>query len=184
MVYGFVRQSDGHVDIESAPGEGTVIRLFLPRAERAEQPKPAPKPSGVVPAGRGETVLVVEDDAKVRQVTVSTLVSLGFNVREAENGDDAVAMLEKDSDVALLLSDVKMPGALTGTQLARKVSDDWPSIRVLLTSGYIDDENDVGQFSFIAKPYRVTELAEKVDALLNAPSGGERDGPSLAAAGE
>ena len=167
MVYGFVRQSEGHIEIDSAPGAGTTIRILLPRATAAEQRSAAVRTLPVPPRrGAGETILVVEDDDKVRQVTVSTLRALGFEVREAEDGDQAIAMLRSDSTVDLVFSDVKMPGSLSGTDLARVVEDEWPRIKILLTSGYVDADDDLDRFTIIFKPYRVTELAERLHALL------------------
>jgi CheY-like chemotaxis protein len=177
MVYGFARQSDGHVDIQSAVGEGTTIRIFLPRADASEKRIAARSSAAITPIqGRGETILVVEDDAKVRQVAVSTLQSLGFAVREAESGDAAIDMLREDDRVDLVLSDVKMPGALTGTDLARRLQQDWPAIKVLLTSGYVESEAEIAPFEMIYKPYRVADLAEKVHHILHAEQ------PALAAA--
>jgi CheY-like chemotaxis protein len=169
MVYGFVRQSGGHVEIDSAPERGTTIRILMPRAkERGSPIRPA---TVISPArGHGETILVVEDDPKVRQVTVSALRSLGFQVREAENGDEAVVSLNRNNGVDLVLSDVKMPGSLNGTELAKQVQENWPEIKILLTSGYVDAEEDIEQFNIIFKPYRVSELAERVHSLLNTPA--------------
>ncbi|HEX8165787.1 MAG TPA: response regulator [Beijerinckiaceae bacterium] len=169
MVYGFVRQSDGRIEIDSAPDEGTTIRILLPRAEAVEQHSAAIRSLPVPPRrGDGETILVVEDDDKVRHVTVSTLRSLGFEVIEAENGDEAVAMMG-GGGIDLVFSDVKMPGSLSGTDLARKVEKEWPWIKILLTSGYVEAEDDLDRFKIIFKPYRVTELAERIHALLNGP---------------
>jgi PAS domain S-box-containing protein len=172
MVYGFVRQSGGHVEIDSAPERGTTIRICLPRAQKTDQAGATNRHAAVLAPtrGQGERILVVEDDPKVRQVTVSTLRSLGFEVREAENGDEAVASLSENNGVDLVLSDVKMPGSLNGTELAKQVQQAWPAIKILLTSGYVDAEEDVGQFNIIFKPYRVTELAERVHSLLHAPA--------------
>jgi signal transduction histidine kinase/ActR/RegA family two-component response regulator len=166
MVYGFVQQSGGHIEIDSTPGEGTTIRIFLPRAEPAEAVQPAPLDDGVTPAfAEGQTVLVVEDDASVRQVTVSTLESLGFSVKEARTGDEAAAMLNDNSDVQVVLSDVKMPG-MTGVELARLVKQQWPSINILLTSGYVEADERVQEFDFIHKPFRTSDLAQKLHAML------------------
>jgi CheY-like chemotaxis protein len=169
MVYGFVRQSGGHVEIDSVPLEGTTIRIFLPRAQNHDLVAAVARPATILAPvrGDGETILVVEDDPKVRQVTVSTLRSLGFQVREAENGDQAVVSLNQNNGVDLVLSDIKMPGTLNGTELARQVQESWPDIKVLLTSGYVEAEDDVGPFNIIFKPYRVTELAERVHSLLH-----------------
>lgn len=173
MVYGFVQQSKGRIEIDSVLNQGTTIRILLPRAANGATAETAVRAVETdALRGRGETILVVEDDPKVRHVAVSSLRSLGFRVREAENGDDAVASLNQDGGVDLVLSDVKMPGNLNGTDLARRIRQDWPSMKVLLTSGYVDSADDVGQFEIIFKPYRVSELAERVHTLLTV--GGER----------
>ncbi len=172
MVYGFVQQSGGHVEIDSAPGEGTIIRIFLPRSQAADSAGRA-KDEAVDATpflGEGETVLVVEDDANVRQITVSTLESLGFSVREAGSGNEAAAMLQNGSDVQVVLTDVKMPG-MTGIELARLVKERWPSINVLLTSGYAEGEDGVDEFEFIHKPFRASDLASKLQSMLAAARG-------------
>jgi CheY-like chemotaxis protein len=168
MVYGFVQQSQGAIEIDSAPDQGTAIRMFFPRAaERTDRLPDRDERDPEPPVlGQGETVLVVEDDAAVRQVTVSTLETLGFRVQEAETGDEAAAMLKRSNDVRLLLSDIRMPGDLTGIDLARLVRREWPSIDVILTSGYADAEEGLDEFPFIHKPYRALELAEKLRLLL------------------
>jgi signal transduction histidine kinase len=167
MVYGFVRQSEGHVEIESAVDEGTTVRILLPRAEKVEQSGTSVRTLTPAPRrGNGETILVVEDDDKVRHMTVSALRSLGYEILEAENGDNALTVLRDSADIDLVLSDVKMPGSTSGTDLARRMQKDWPWIKILLTSGYIEAEEDIEQFNLIFKPYRVTELAEKLHGLL------------------
>jgi signal transduction histidine kinase len=182
MVYGFVRQSEGHIEIDSAPDAGTTIRICLPRAEAAAERTAAIRTLPVPPRrGDGETILVVEDDEKVRQVTVSTLRSLGFEVLEAETGDAAVARLGDGHAIDLVFSDVKMPGSLSGTDLARRIEQEWPSIKVLLTSGYVEAEDGLDRFAIIYKPYRVTELAERVHALLNAPDEAQAEAAPRAA---
>jgi signal transduction histidine kinase len=169
MVYGFVRQSNGHVEVESVPEAGTTIRIYLPRTEG--KATDAPADSGTEPMhpfGEGQTVLVVEDDPAVRQVAVSTLKSLGFDVEEAETGDAAADMLKKNGQVSLVLSDVRMPGELTGIDLARLVKREWPSVRILLTTGYVDGDDTVEGLDLLYKPYRATDLAERIQTLLHA----------------
>jgi len=167
MVYGFVQQSNGHIEIDSEPGQGTTIRIFLPRAS-TEALQTDQRAADVIaePIGEGQRVLVVEDDPAVRQVAVSTLKSLGFEVREAESGDAAAEMLKSDGEVQLVLSDIRMPGGLTGIDLARLVKREWPSVRVLLTTGYIDSEGSVEDAELLHKPYRACDLAAKIQSLL------------------
>jgi signal transduction histidine kinase/DNA-binding response OmpR family regulator len=164
MVYGFVQQSGGHIEIDSEPGEGTTIRMFLPRSQAAAAGRTAADDGALLVLGRGEPVLVVEDDANVRQVTVSTLESLGFSVKEAGSGDEAAAMLKQDAGIQVVLSDVKMPG-MTGIELGRLIRQQWPAVHVLLTSGYVDDDR-VDEFEFIHKPFRAADLARKLEAML------------------
>lgn len=170
MVYGFVQQSGGEVEIDSAPDQGTTISIFLPRAAEdgmAMSPILADR-RFAEPFGDGRTVLVVEDDPAVRQVAVSTLRSLGFAVKEAESGDAAADMLRHDRDVRLVLSDVRMPGELTGIDLARLVKQEWPEVRVLLTTGYVDGDGTIDDLELLYKPYRATDLAEKIQSLMHA----------------
>ncbi len=169
MVYGFVQQSNGHIEVDSLPDEGTTIRIFLPRVagEAAAEPAAASMKEAA-PIGQGESVLVVEDDPAVRQVAVSTLESLGFTVREAQSGDEAASLLQADSHFRLVLSDVRMPGEITGIDLARMVKREWPSVRVLLTTGYVDGEAKLEDLDLLYKPYRATDLAERIQSLLQA----------------
>jgi PAS domain S-box-containing protein len=169
MVYGFVQQSSGHVEIDSVPKQGTTIRIFLPRAEGSVVDAPPEENREPTQAfGGGQTVLVVEDDDAVRQVAVSTLRSLGFSVKEAENGDAAARLLQQNGEIHLILSDVRMPGKLTGIDLARLVKRKWPSVRVLLTTGYVEGEETLEDLDLLYKPYRARDLAEKIQSLLQA----------------
>ncbi len=166
MVYGFVQQSGGQIEIDSEPGKGTTIRMFLPRSKLAASGSRAADADSALPMlGQGETILIVEDDPSVRQVTVSTVESLGFTVKEARSGDEAAAMLRDNSDVHVIISDVKMPG-MTGIELAQLASQQWPAINVLLTSGYVDEDDRVEEFNFIHKPFRASELARKLETML------------------
>lgn len=169
MVYGFVQQSHGHVEIDSTPNKGTVIRIFLPRAQGIAQavgdkPVTFDKPFGV-----GQTVLVVEDNPAVRQVAISTIRSLGFDVIEAENGDEAARVLKSNKQISLVLSDVRMPGGLSGIDLARLIRKEKPEVRVLLTTGYVDGEKTLDDVELLYKPYRATDLAERIRSLLEGP---------------
>jgi len=188
MVYGFVQQSHGHVEVDSKPNEGTTIRIFLPRAEGvAETSSDHQSPSVAVPFGAGQTVLVVEDDPAVRQVAISTIRSLGFEVMEACTGDEAARLLRTSQHVCLVLSDVRMPGELTGIDLARLIRREMPDIHVLLTTGYMDGDGDVEGIDLLYKPYRAADLAEKIQLLMQAQSSmshrmGSSKGASIEAA--
>ncbi len=169
MVYGFVQQSHGHVEIDSIPNEGTTIRIFLPRAHGVANSLSEKQILDAKPFGAGQTVLVVEDNPAVRQVAISTLRSLGFDVIEAETGDEAARLLKANNRVRLVLSDVRMPGGLSGIDLARMIRDEKPDIQVLLTTGYVDGEETIEDVDLLYKPYRATDLAEKIQALLERP---------------
>jgi CheY-like chemotaxis protein len=112
---------------------------------------------------------VVEDNPAVRQVATSTLSSLGFIVHEAESGDEAARILKKKRDISLVLSDVRMPGELSGVDLARLIQQEHPEIQVLLTTGYFDSEETLNDLHLLYKPYRATDLAEKIQDLMKPP---------------
>lgn len=166
MVYGFVQQSLGYIEVDSRPNEGTTIHLFLPRilGEAAASPS-SPHTSEPVPFGHGQAVLVVEDNADVRQVAVSTLKSLGFAVTEAETADEATDLLKRSSDFRLVLSDVRMPGKLNGIDLANLIRKSYPNVQVLLTTGYVEDLALVEGIDLLHKPYRAADLAEKIQSM-------------------
>jgi PAS domain S-box-containing protein len=167
MVYGFVQQSGGEVEIYSVPDQGTSICILLPRADgKASELTTEATSKAAHPFGNGQTVLVVEDDPAVRQVAVSTLRSLGFAVKEADSGDAAASMLKENSEVRLILSDIRMPGELTGIDLARLVKREWPAVEILLTTGYVDGDEPIEDLDLLYKPYRARDLAEKIQSLL------------------
>ena len=152
--------------MESEPNAGTTIRIFLPRSH--DEPESLSLDQAIVahPFGNGRTVLVVEDNPAVRQVARSTLHSLGFKVLEAENGDEAANFLKAGKDIDLVLSDVRMPGELSGIDLARLVHREKPEIQVLLTTGYFDSEEKLEGLNLLYKPYRASDLAEKIQSLM------------------
>jgi CheY-like chemotaxis protein len=167
MVYGFVQQSFGYVEVDSAPQQGTTIRIFLPRSDAPVEKLPDAQASVAAPIGTGQTVLVVEDDPAVRQVAISTLRSLGFGVIEAQTADEAARMLESNEDVRLVLSDVRMPGELSGIDLARLIKRKLPDVHVLLTTGYVDSDETINDLELLYKPYRAADLAERIQMLLD-----------------
>jgi PAS domain S-box-containing protein len=168
MVYGFVRQSNGHIRIDSAIGQGTSVKLYLPRTMDlvAEMPAEATH----APAGR-ERVLVVEDNDEVRHAVVDMLTGWGYRVVAAENPDVAAAILERDAGFDLLFTDVVMPGSISAIELAALAQRRQPDIAVLLTSGYARDlipMEDRPDYPMIAKPYRGEELMARLRSVLAA----------------
>jgi CheY-like chemotaxis protein len=171
MVYGFVKQSGGHVTIHSEEREGTTIKLYLPRSDKEDEYIEGVEQTDT-PKARGETVLVVEDDAEVRTLTVALLSSLGYEILEAADGKSALKTLESKPRVNLLFTDVVLPGGISGPELAAKVRDHFPDIAVLYTSGYTDlaniDQNAFGEDTeLLQKPYRKAELAQKKRLVLD-----------------
>jgi PAS domain S-box-containing protein len=174
MAFGFAKQSGGHLAVYSEPGLGTTFRLYLPiHAEGAPAPA-APDTSAVL--GGNETVLVVEDNDRLRQATVRQLVQLGYQVLEAEHADAALAMLNRRAAPDLLFSDVVMPGSLDGVNLAHRATLLRPGLKVLLTSGF-PGVRGAGQamldcpFPMLTKPYRHDDLARRVREVLDADAG-------------
>ena len=167
QVFGFVKQSNGHVKVYSEPGRGTTIKLYLPRYFGDDETAVGVAALETMPrALAGETVLVVEDEAQVREMTVTALRDLGYVVRHAPNGAEALRLLSDDMPVTLLFTDIVMPG-MTGRELADRVLLTRPGLRVLYTTGYTrnavvhDGTLDPGT-AFLAKPFSVADLANKV----------------------
>ncbi|WP_198367406.1 response regulator [Roseomonas sp. KE0001] len=178
QVYGFVRQSGGHVRIHSAPGHGTAVRLYLPRSLSAADPEAPPEEAAPAPSGQG-TILVVEDDAEVREAVVDMLRHLGYRVLKAEDAAAALTVLSSGLHVDLLLTDVIMPGPIRTPELVRRACEMMPRLKVLYTSGYIadalihDGRLDPG-VQLLSKPYRQEDLARH---LRRALPGGPSEGP-------
>jgi PAS domain S-box-containing protein len=173
MVYGFARQSHGHVKIYSEPGRGTTVRLYLPRAAAKATVVAPAKPDQVQIARADERILVVEDNAEVRQTVVRQLHELGYDTVEAAGGSDALDILMQGERVDLMFSDIVMPGGIDGTQLAEAATALRPGLKVLLTSGFARASFQDGATSaylknLLSKPYRKTELAQRVRATLDA----------------
>jgi PAS domain S-box-containing protein len=169
MIYGFAKQSDGHVEIESEVDRGTTVRLYLPRATRVPAPAPAPARRSEPGAAAGELILVVEDNATVRKSVVRQLHKLGYRTLEAEDGEEALGLLERDPRIDMLFSDVVMPGGMSGRQLAAAVRRR-PDIKILLTSGFPDKAGDARagerKEQVLGKPYRQRDLALKLREIL------------------
>ncbi|WP_144299715.1 hybrid sensor histidine kinase/response regulator [Elioraea rosea] len=175
QVFGFVRQSRGHVRIESAVGRGTTVTVFLPVTEARTAPAEgaSPEPGVRRPSRVGRRVLVVDDNADIRALARSILGAAGFDVAVAASGDEAIALLESGVAVDLVLSDVVMPGKCDGFALAERCAASWPWRPVVLMSGYAPDRArmPVTIAGFINKPfYRDTLLGAVGSALARAPA--------------
>jgi CheY-like chemotaxis protein len=174
MVYGFVKQSGGHIRIDSEEGRGTTISLYLPRGTQ-EAPL-AVATAASEPLRGSETVLVVEDDMLVRNYVVAQLISLGYRTITAANGPAALALLDQDIPFDVLFTDVVMPGGMNGRELAEAVTRRRPGVPVLYTSGYPqaaimhDGRLDPG-VALLNKPYRQSDLARMMRQVLGSPNG-------------
>lgn len=170
MVYGFVKQSGGHVKIYSEPGHGTTVRLYLPRSVETEDTEV--KISCAPVEGGTETILVVEDDEGVRDIVVEMLTDLGYRVLKAVDAQSGLAVVESGLPIDLLFTDVVMPGALKSPELARKARQRMPNIAVLFTSGYTENSIVHGGrldpgVELLSKPYSRETLARKVRDVLS-----------------
>lgn len=170
MVFGFIKQSGGHISLYSEEGHGTTLKMYLPHAPQSEDCAAEIVPDDTV-QGRGECVLVVEDDDMVRQFVCSQLESLGYQIISAESGPAALEILQQHDHVDLLFTDVVMPGGMTGRELADIAQVLRPGLRVLYTSGYTENaivhhgRLDHG-VNLLSKPYRRAELARKIRNVL------------------
>jgi PAS domain S-box-containing protein len=175
MVYGFVRQSRGHVKISSEVGRGTSVRIHLPRST-AERPEEAASERPAEPHGT-ENILLVEDDAKVRASVAEQLRILGYRVTEAENGPAALGVLEAASlPFDLMLTDVVMPGGMHGDALAAAVVQRWPQVRIVFMSGYTDGASELrGRLDpdvlLLDKPFHRRDLAQILRLALGGRAG-------------
>ncbi len=174
QVYGFVKQSGGHVSLYSEAGQGTTVKIYLPRrlADGDDQAAPADRAQIAPDDERSQTILVVEDDDDVRAHSAEILAELGYRVLEAPNGPSALEVLERQPDVALLFTDVGLPGGMNGRQLAEEARRRRPGLEVLFTTGYAknaivhDGRLDPG-VQLITKPFTFAGLATKVHDLLD-----------------
>jgi PAS domain S-box-containing protein len=177
MVYGFVKQSGGHITIYSEPGHGTTVNLYLPRAQ-VSAAKTVAKLSHTDPHAR-ETILVVEDDERVRQLTIRRLKLIGYSVLEAKDGPTALEILGSGEAIDLVFTDLIMPGGLSGRDVADKARELKPGIKVLLTSGYAEELVHGGDLQrerlrVLRKPYQQADLVAALRDVLgngNPPPG-------------
>jgi CheY-like chemotaxis protein len=173
QVYGFIKQSRGHVKIYSELGEGTTIKLYLPRAHAISEQIEDDENQTFARGGKNETVLVVEDDADVRAYSCETLSELGYDILSAETGAAGLRLLDGNPGIRVLFTDVGLPGGMNGRQLAEEARKRRPGLKVLFTTGYArnaivhDGRLDAG-VDLITKPFSQAALAEKLRDIIDA----------------
>ena len=170
MIYGYARQSGGHVAIESRPDKGTSVHLYLP-PHRAQAVQQLVQPAGAAPQGAGESVLVVEDEPGVRMVVMEVLAELGYTAYDAIDAPSALALVDSGVHFDLLVSDVGLPG-INGRQLADMVRMKRPGLKVLFITGYTSQATTRSDFletgmDMLLKPFTIDELAHKIEDMLN-----------------
>lgn len=179
--YGFAKQSKGHLDIESVVNYGTTVCLYLPRYEgRIREGQNRPQTTFIddggpinraLPEGRGQAILVVEDDEQLRQVVVNMLSELHYQTFEAENAVNALAILQAQPSIDLVFADIVMPGDMNGIDLAQQIEIQYPGMPVLLATGYASRRGPMNQIPphipVLAKPYRLQALAENIHSLID-----------------
>jgi CheY-like chemotaxis protein len=171
MVFGFVKQSNGHIKIYSEEGHGTTVKIYLPRATGLDLTAAEAQASSRIEGGN-EVVLVVEDDALVRRYVVTQIESLGYTTLEASNAVEALNVIADTAVVDLLFTDVIMPGPMNGRQLVEEALKRRPSLKTLYTSGYTENaivhhgRLDSGVL-LLAKPYRKADLARMMRMALD-----------------
>ncbi len=181
MIYGFVKQSGGHITIYSELGEGTTARIYLPRHQGTPETQKSRSEPEKVEQARGEVILIVEDNPELLMSLLDMLQSLDYSVLTATSAGDALQVLESSSPVHLLLSDIVLPGGVGGTQLGRQVRERFPELPILYMSGYSENAmahrgNCEAEGHFLQKPFRLAELAREVRRAL------ERSGPKARSA--
>ena len=160
------------MNVESGQGRGTTFRVYVPSTKKPES-VPAPAPPGAEPKGTGETVLVVEDEPALLAIVTRSLTRLGYRIMQAVDGRRALAMWEQHADeIDLVLTDMRMPGGLTGFELAKRVRQDQPAMKIILMSGYSPELELNGPGSklhieYLAKPFELGTLADMVRRCLD-----------------
>ena len=173
-VASFARHSGGFIRIESEVGKGTSVGIYLPRANAQLASEDAPASEEPTPLGNGELILVVEDDANVREITLKRLEGLGYAVTDAQSGPQAIELLRREGPVDLVFSDIAMPGGMTGYDIARWLSANQPAVKVVLATGYdsghrvSEQQRDDLKLRVLNKPYSRSQLAQAIHETLNA----------------
>jgi PAS domain S-box-containing protein len=171
MVFGFIKQSGGHINVYSEAGVGTTFRLYLPQATSETASRTETVERAAPSRGRGETVLAVEDNERLRRLVMRQLQGLGYRPIVAADATEALGALEREP-VDVLFSDIVMPGPLDGVGLAQQVRERWPSVKVVLTSGFpggkLDDQLGAPEAAVrvLSKPYRVEDLGAALREVL------------------
>lgn len=174
MVYGFVKQSGGHIKIYSEPDEGTTIKMYLPRLLGTYDEKEDEIGLAAIEASGNEAILVCEYDEDVRAYSAEVLRELGYQVLEAPDGGSALALLKANGSVDLLFTDVVLPSGLSGADLAREAAELKPGLKVLFTTGYARNvivhhgRLDPG-VELLTKPFSYSDLATRVRDILDRP---------------
>ena len=168
QVYGFTKQSGGHVTIESEPGQGTTVRLYMPCVDAPAERRATAAAERSAAAASAATVLIVEDDEAVRETAQAALAALGYRTLSAADAAGALALLRRGEPIDLLFTDIVMPGGMNGVDLAREARQLRGDLKVLLTTGYAAAaEERAGEgFAMLSKPYRQNELAERIAGML------------------
>jgi len=169
-VYGFMKQSGGQALIDSEEGVGTTVKLFFPLLQTPSVSS-QPAEAGSIALGRGELILVVEDDPQLRQLTTERLIRLGYATRAASDGPSALVALDKGDPIALVFSDVVLPGGMSGFDLADHLAEQRPHLKILLTSGFDmgvaqGGRDEAGRWKILAKPYDQAALARALRTAL------------------
>ena len=174
-LYDFVNRSGGTVAIYSEPGVGTTVHLYLPRVDDQEErpARPIDRKAEIAFSRNNETILVVEDNLAVRETTLQRIEGLGYVVAEAANGSEAIKVISNEPDIALVFTDVVLPGEMSGYDLGAWVQENHPDIKVLLTSGFASefmDKADEGHYPLLRKPFSRAELASALSHQLYGPT--------------
>jgi CheY-like chemotaxis protein len=172
MVYGFVKRTKGYIFVFSQTGRGTTFTIYLPRSKRGAKQSEAPaRIASMIPSGI-ETILVVDDEVELAVIATSVLEELGYTVVGAGNGPAAVKVLEENTTIDLVFSDVVMPGGMSGLDLAAIITHKYPHLKLLLTTGFAVEANSPmsvteSKYEVLRKPYRGMELARRVRKILD-----------------
>jgi len=175
MAHGFVKQSGGHIIIDSEPGRGTTIKIYLPRIREAVDPASDPRAAATDCPGQGELILVVEDDPDLRETMVGQVQSLNYETLEAETAAEALSVVERHPELDLMLTDIVLPGGENGRQLAEKVGAMRPGLCIVFMSGYAEGSASDGgppDIVLLQKPFRRQELSATLREALEGRDSG------------